>query len=211
VLKLRFLSPGNSKLGPVYNFSIPAYYSTTNGVVTCPGATPWCREHCYARRGRFRFGHARAKHVKNLRRTLRPTFVKEMLSDLEKLPEGTVVRVHTAGDFYSVDYIDKWIEIAESARHVRFYAYTRSWRVSELKEELEELIRMPNWSMLASTDPYTGEPPDDWIRYGVKEAGIEKCYRSELYGEPSVKCPGKGCYKCRKCFNPVAHVRLSEN
>ena len=35
------LGEGNAKVGDVYTFSLPSH-------ATCPGASPWCLEHCYA-------------------------------------------------------------------------------------------------------------------------------------------------------------------
>ena len=37
------LSMGNTKVGRVWTFSLPSF-------VTCPGASAWCRQHCYAAR-----------------------------------------------------------------------------------------------------------------------------------------------------------------
>jgi hypothetical protein len=36
------------------------------------------------------------------------------------------VRIHGSGDFYSQEYLDKWISIAKINPSIRFYCYTKS-------------------------------------------------------------------------------------
>jgi hypothetical protein len=38
---------------------------------------------------------------------------------------GAAVRIHDSGDFFSVEYLNAWLEIAEKCQHVLFYAYTK--------------------------------------------------------------------------------------
>ena len=37
-----------------------------------------------------------------------------------------ILRVHDSGDYYSRDYVAKWMEIAKRLPDVRFYSYTKS-------------------------------------------------------------------------------------
>ena len=57
-----------------------------------------------------------------------------------------LVRIHESGDFYSLQYLKKWIkvwkEIASSGLDVRFVFYTKSFRFFNMLEETEkEIIR----------------------------------------------------------------------
>ena len=36
-----------------------------------------------------------------------------------------VVRIHESGDFYSIEYVEKWDNIAKQLPQVKFYAYTK--------------------------------------------------------------------------------------
>jgi hypothetical protein len=46
---------------------------------------------------------------------------------LESLSEyAGRVRVHVAGDFFSQDYFDSWMEVARQRPFTRFYAYTKA-------------------------------------------------------------------------------------
>jgi len=42
------------------------------------------------------------------------------------LERPTHVRIHDSGDFYSIKYLLKWVNIANSNKEVIFYAYTKS-------------------------------------------------------------------------------------
>jgi hypothetical protein len=50
-----------------------------------------------------------------------------------------VIRIHDAGDFYNVRYINKWFEIANELPEVRFYAYTKSISLFKL-DAIKDII-----------------------------------------------------------------------
>jgi hypothetical protein len=66
------------------------------------------------------------------------------------------LRIHVAGDFFSVAYIQMWIKIARACPRVKFYFYTRSWRVPELLPPLLELARLGNVFAWWSEDRNSG-------------------------------------------------------
>jgi hypothetical protein len=160
------LTPGNSKLKKarkdsrpharrrdlhVYNFNQPAFE-------TCPGHSEWCREHCYADKGFFPL--LRIRHREAGRRAHR---TKGLIEEVMALPKNAWVRPHAAGDFDTAAYILKWKVAAQVRPDVRFWAYTRSWRVRELVPFLEELRALPNFELFASIDPSIHEmPPEGW-------------------------------------------------
>jgi hypothetical protein len=148
------LALGNQKVGRVWTFSLPS-------LVTCPGASPWCREHCYARRlERFRT-NCRQAYLRNLTLSQEPDHLVNKV--LASLPEDAKhMRIHVGGDFYSAAYIRAWITICEARPHTRFGAYTRSWVVPELLPSLEQLRALPNVELFASTDPDMSLPPEGW-------------------------------------------------
>ena len=43
-----------------------------------------------------------------------------------KKKKATHIRIHDSGDFYSIKYLQKWVQIAEYNKEVIFYAYTKS-------------------------------------------------------------------------------------
>lgn len=142
------LGRGNRKLGKrIFTFSLPA-------VSTCPGRTKTCEGACYARRGYMAL--QKACFERNLKSAKRSDFVDRVVREIGRRPK--IVRIHVSGDFFSDEYVRKWIEIAKKAPHARFYTYSRSWRVPEMRKSLERLAALPNVRMWFSVDRESGHP-----------------------------------------------------
>jgi hypothetical protein len=107
----------------VFNFGIPAYKSIT-GKITCPFADE-CIKFCYARKGAYIWSNVKPAFERRFELTRSSDFIVEMNKEiLKKKPD--YVRVHDSGDYYSKEYLNKWIEIAIHNPNVRFYSYTNS-------------------------------------------------------------------------------------
>ena len=107
----------------VLNFSLPAYKSKT-GKTICPFAKD-CIKYCYAQKGNYKYPSV----VKGLNKRYELTKTKEfvrMMNATIILERPTHVRIHDSGDFYSIDYLNKWLQIAKANKDVVFYAYTKS-------------------------------------------------------------------------------------
>lgn len=143
---------GNPKLGPgVYT------YSKLPGRVggSCPGSTAECELICYAKRIVFN------KPVWDL--WTRNTIRGDELPPLP--PDAKIVRFHVSGDFDSIRYIIEWCKLVNRNLQVRFFGYTRSWRVPELVPWLLRLRDYPNVQLFASVDQSMRElPPKGWRR-----------------------------------------------
>ena len=107
-----------------YDFAIPA-------VKTCPQAGI-CKTYCYAQQGRYIFQQVRKGLERKYKLTLNPSFVEKMTQEI-KSKQATHVRIHSSGDFYSVEYLQKWIQIAKNCPKVTFYTYSKS--VSMVKSQ----------------------------------------------------------------------------
>ena len=107
----------------VLNFSLPAY-KTITGKTVCPFAKD-CIKYCYAQKGNYRYPSV-IKGLNN-RYELSKTdeFVPKMNATII-LERPTHVRIHDSGDFYSPQYLNKWVQIAKDNTNVIFYAYTKS-------------------------------------------------------------------------------------
>lgn len=146
---------GNSKLGKgIGKVSLPA-------VITCPGRGD-CEQFCYAAKLMMRFP-AYNQSIETHRQILEGNpegYKVTVIADIQKAGYE-VVRVHESGDFYSLEQINLWHQIAVALPEVTFYAYTRSWTQVELKPHLESLAALANFSVRASVEP--GEtPPEGW-------------------------------------------------
>lgn len=147
----RCLVKGNSKLGKaIYSFSLQAG-------LTCPGKSALCVRFCYAGQGYFLQPNVQRAYKRNLRLTNRADFVDRMVREIHRV-KPKVVRIHASGDFYSPEYARKWAEIARLCPSTRFFAYTRSWRVPEIRRELARMADLPNVRLWFSCDKDTGIP-----------------------------------------------------
>ncbi len=70
-----------------------------------------------------------------------------------------LIRLQDFGDFYGAEYVKKIAGVAKTCSDVRFLAYTRAWRRSELVEALKKFAALPNVNLLLSADSETGIPP----------------------------------------------------
>jgi hypothetical protein len=107
----------------VFNFGIPAYKSVS-GKLTCPMAGP-CINFCYARKGAYIWKNVKPAFEKRYELSKTDKFIIKINAEII-LKEPDYIRVHDSGDYYSREYLNKWIEIAKLNPDVRFYSYTNS-------------------------------------------------------------------------------------
>lgn len=118
------------KKSGIYGWTLPAHWVTlTDGKKfnTCPNAGI-CAAFCYAKSGTYNFSNVRKAHIEKLELVLnrRDEWKRLMNEELSKKKyEGKYIRIHDAGDFFSIDYASDWIEIAKEHPLLCFYAYTK--------------------------------------------------------------------------------------
>ena len=137
----KILKAGNRKLDKsVLIFNLPDAY-------TCPGASLGCLQFCYAKPSKSNNpkSTALARYARYLI-TLRADFAEIMFNELKK-KKKSVIRIHESGDFYSLTYFRKWIEVAKRLPEKTFYAYTKSWFIAQHLDELP-----PNFIIIFSLD-----------------------------------------------------------
>jgi hypothetical protein len=134
----------------------------------CPNAGA-CAKFCYARNGTYLFPKVRGKHLRNLllvrddpkwteaiaeelahKRFDPKGIIREIpgLDSVEHLSQevqewilsgGAAVRIHDSGDFFSREYLQGWIDLADRFPYILFYAYTKEVTM------LEETDLPPNF------------------------------------------------------------------
>lgn len=171
-----YIKSGNIKLGRVVG--------TINRMpgTTCPGASEWCAQYCYAQKGLFPFQYQRYQS-------------EDVESTVPaKLP--AYVRWHASGDYDTVEYIEYATSVVNDNPDTLFWAYTRSWRVPELVPVLETLWALPNMQLFASIDPSIQDtPPDGWRVASLSD--------DDRYGGPicmNQTGAKKSCAACGYCF-----------
>ena len=105
-----------------FNFGIPAFKSAS-GMFTCPNAGA-CAKGCYALAGAYRFSNVAKTFEARLVVTLSNDFVDAMLKEIDNC-KAERIRIHDSGDFYSEEYLHRWLKIIKARPNVEFYAYTK--------------------------------------------------------------------------------------
>jgi hypothetical protein len=112
----------------VYNWTIPAY-KALDGTITCPNASK-CIKGCYAQQGAYVWSNTQKSHNEKLELTRSSDFVNLMVTEIKakaKKHKSVYIRIHDAGDFYSSEYLTKWLSVMDQCKDlkVKFYAYTK--------------------------------------------------------------------------------------
>ena len=105
----------------VFNFGIPAYKSAS-GKLTCPFADE-CIKFCYAKKGAYVWSNVQPAFEKRYQLSKTNKFIPAMIDEINK-KRPDYVRVHDSGDYYSKQYLYKWLAIALNFPNVKFYSYT---------------------------------------------------------------------------------------
>lgn len=178
---------GNTKIGKnVYTFSTTAGPVSEGG--TCPGASEWCAANCYAVR-LTRYPSVTSRYNEN-----RDAVDAGMMPEVPA--NATMYRIHVSGDFDTAAYIHAWRFLVKSRPDVRFYAYTRSWRVPALRKALDALRAEPNMQLFASIDPSIADvPPEGW-----RVAFIDDDSRFAGLACPEQSGRKANCAECGYCF-----------
>lgn len=189
------LSSNISKLGNIRSFNLPA-------IKTCPGATKQCVKYCYARKGNFKFEAVQDMYTENLKLSLSENFVEEM--DKELSSNERYFRIHSSGDFYSVDYYRKWVKIARYNPHIIFLAFTRNTDI-DFSEAPENLI------LIFTADDSTEKLNPTATRFAfVVNSGFSRIpHMTDINFSHYIAakvCNSKSCESCLECWNGESHI-----
>ena len=179
------ISLGNLKLGKLPSFSLPV-------ITTCPGKTPFCELYCYGLKGMFTLPQIKNINERRLDASLRDDFVPVIIKEIRGT-RAPAFRLHVIGDFYSPEYIRKWIQIATELERVIFFGSTRSWRCEFLAEPLKEFRDLVNVYMKASVDVSDKLDPFGcgWNVWSVEGKGLPCPHDYKITED---------CSKCGRCW-----------
>lgn len=135
----RLVIKGNSKMGPLVGiWNLPP-------IRTCR-PSPWCRANCYALRNNFLLPSVLESLRWRLEQSQRGDFVGRMIQETGRFK---LFRIHSAGDFYSVKYVEAWMEIIAGCPKTKFRTTTRR---TDLTKPLQRLHLLPNMIVRESLD-----------------------------------------------------------
>ena len=117
----------------------------------------------------------------------------------------TFVRIHEDGDFYDMEYFNKWLEIAKNNKNMTFEAYTKEpellEKVAKINAENENVVL--RFSLMEDSAPETIQfvrenNLPNYTCLGVKK-GDKDAKKIFEYVAPKNRCVDS-CEYCKKCY-----------
>jgi hypothetical protein len=191
---------GNSKLGKdVLVFNLPPGGKKQGG--TCK-PTAWCSKNCYAMKGLHTYPSVTKANEKRKEWSKQKNFAELATSELKRTKKP-YVRIHSSGDFYSEEYVQKWIEICKSCPEKKFLAFTKSHHLST---SLKVLARLKNVSLYESLDESRQRAKTPFLRAMLEGCDLASESAAKKRTRETIKCPGE-CEPCEfKCWDRDKHV-----
>lgn len=203
---------GNKKLQDSENIRFMIW--NLPAVKTCPFRTERCEKSCYARKAERIYPQVLPSREANFRESLFNDFVGNMIFTIDhylnsKAFSGKkcVFRIHESGDFYNIEYAEKWIKIArhfESDERIVFLAYTKSisymiscgYGTKEFPENL--VIRSSIWDDTCQKSLDLTRIFQFPIYTALTEEDMEK---ERDNGRKFSICTCENCSTCGKCWD----------
>ena len=173
------------------NRKIPTYIGIFNlpRLTTCPGATAWCKQFCYAKKAERMYKQVRPYREMNFLLSKQKDFVDKVNKELSTSGKK-IIRIHESGDFYNQEYLDKWTQIVKANPQIHFTFYTKSFALLDFSK----IRKCKNVSAFASVDPTT---PATLLK---KATNWKKAFiLGESVPPNTFKCPGS-CKSCLFCY-----------
>lgn len=176
--------------------------------ITCPFASDGCKEFCYAKKAERMYPSVLPSRLYHLELSKSVRFVDMMIISITyylntpsyKKADKVDFRLHESGDFYSMEYVSKWLAIMSAFQDVsklRFFTYTKSF----IFFESVNLAEIKNFTLSGSIDSTTTENQ----RMLCDALGIQKYIAVPKYDIHNYKghhiCKCTDCGKCRYCIN----------
>ena len=223
-----FLPKGNGKLldydDPETGKSFRYAQFNTRAITDCPLRTKGCEAVCYATKGNHQYGSVKTSRERSYEESKTENFADKIIYTIRyhlntKRYKGSVmiVRIHESGDFYSIQYLRKWVAIWKAfykVDNIIFVLYTKSFPFFlMLTEEEKEIVRkmMGNGQLsinLSIDDTTTKEQLIAYLEM-VKNFPLCNTYRvTENYTDDDDKCDCANCAKCGACNNPTGKTKV---
>jgi hypothetical protein len=152
-----------------------------------------------------------ARRNQNLEESLKDSFVQNMIEQItfdmsRKKYKGKDIlfRIHEAGDFYSLEYMEKWVQIANHFKdeNIQFMAYTKSLPYVQKmwekygRENVNIVFKSSIWKDTSNAMVKLTKKMDMSV-FTAYEKKDEKDY-SDYFKCPSME--GIGCGTCAEKF-----------
>lgn len=186
----------------------------TRAITDCPFRSVGCESVCYATKGNHQFPSVKESRSRSHEESKRDDFPLRMEYTIRyhlntKRYKGTVMvlRIHESGDYYSVQYLKKWIKIWKDleAEPVLFVFYTKSFPfflmlTNEEKNIIRSMMKSGRLAMNLSIDDTTTKEQMSAYLQMVADFPLANTYRvTEKVTTSDDKCDCADCAKCGAC------------
>lgn len=115
------------------------------GITVIKGSCPFHCTDCYCDNGNYRYDTVKASIMLRL---ILATYCMEWLKNCIiaqiKIEEIKQCRIHASGDFFSMDYVNMWIDIAITCDDVIFWTYTKFEYALKAFESITNIFIVPS-------------------------------------------------------------------
>ena len=189
----------------------------TRAIKDCPFRSDGCEAVCYATKGNHCFPSVQESRERSYIESKREDFAEGMIYTIRTEKESKrykdaimLIRIHESGDFYSVQYLRKWVKVwhaFHSGDGVQFTVYTKSFEFFLMLSNEEKAIinrgladgtLSINWSI---DDTTTKEQKIRYLKC-VKtypKANTYQCTENVDDVEHDNVCDCENCAKCGTC------------
>lgn len=211
---------GNNKLKDYTDDGGYAYrYAqfNTRPIKDCPMRSAGCEAVCYATKGNHLFPSVRESRERSYNVSRRDDFSDVMTHTIrtekqsKRYADATmIIRIHESGDFYSVQYLRKWLEVwtnVETVDGVMSVFYTKSFPFFLMLTEAEtatvnRLLEAGKLAMNLSVDDTTTS--EQWkavfeMKRRFPKANIYRCTEDVENTEHDNVCDCSDCARCGHC------------
>ena len=209
----KLLDYDNPETGEKFRY---AQYNT-RPIIDCPFASEGCKAVCYACKGNHNFPDVKESRKRSYEESKRPDFSESIIYTMQVEKQSKrysnaimLVRPHEAGEFYSLQYLKKWVKIWAAGIDdltTQMYAYTKAFLFFLMLSEEEKRIvnkAMENGTLAIdlSLDDTTSKEQLEAYERMRKEFPLCNTYYCTEHPE-NVKydhiCECENCAKCGEC------------
>lgn len=200
-----YLARKNCKLIP--NLETAFIIFSLPRVLTCPFATAMCKRKCYVAFEERFYDNVLPARLRNYEISKTSAFVPLMTDRIRSIAnrcrkERVITRIHEGGDFYSREYVDKWLEISNNLsddKRVQFVAYTKSFPFFDGKSIPSNFaLRVSLWADTAP-EQLALVAKNGWPTYSAVESFSSK--------DSFTHCRCEDCATCNFCWQNYQDIR----
>ena len=187
----------------------------TRALLDCPFKTAGCSAVCYGTKGNHNFPDVKQSRENSRKESRREDFTDAMLYTIKVEKQSRryenaimLIRIHETGDFYSLQYLRKWVNVwRENIDGVRYVFYTKSFPfflmlTEEEKEVINKAIENGRLAMnLSMDDTTTIEQKTAYLNMLKTFPKANTYYCTEHVDEiqHDAVCDCANCAKCGTC------------